>query len=327
MINRIWYKMSRWNLKAFIPLSIGIHLLLLSVLSLSFPELRINRVPPLDIEVTLLPTVLPVMAVEKPVPKMAPQKPKPEIEKAETPLPSMRKEEPRHLEKLPLPMAKEEPVPQETLLPKSPPPVETVVNKAPIEQPEPIPPKNHIKQEEKQENHVKEVKRTISTAVTVVSLSDEIPVIGLQETLPSVKEVSSKEEIATIIIPSSLSNGYSPPPPSDNGSQERFATVSKLSPPPDEREVVLVRPRYNENPKPVYPPEARKKGYQGVVLLRVEVLANGRVGQVEMKRSSGHEALDRSALAAVKQWKFTPAKKGEDAIPSWVNIPVKFQLQ
>jgi TonB family protein len=87
-----------------------------------------------------------------------------------------------------------------------------------------------------------------------------------------------------------------------------------------------LHPRYAENPKPVYPLEAREKGYQGEVLLRVEVLPSGRVGQVEVKKSSGYEVLDQSALVAVKQWKFIPARKGEVAIPFWVNIPVKFQL-
>ena len=86
-------------------------------------------------------------------------------------------------------------------------------------------------------------------------------------------------------------------------------------------------PRYAENPKPPYPLEARERGHQGEVLLRVEVLANGRVGQIEIKRSSGHESLDQSALSTVKQWKFVPAKKGEDPVPLWVHIPIKFQLQ
>jgi len=85
-------------------------------------------------------------------------------------------------------------------------------------------------------------------------------------------------------------------------------------------------PRYAQNPKPVYPQEAREKGYQGKVLLRVEVLANGRVGQVAVKKSSGCETLDRSALAAVREWRFIPARKGEVAVPVWVIIPVKFQL-
>jgi TonB family protein len=87
-----------------------------------------------------------------------------------------------------------------------------------------------------------------------------------------------------------------------------------------------LHPRYAENPKPVYPLEAREKGYQGEVLLRVEILPNGRVGQVEVKKSSGYEVLDQSALVAVKKWKFIPARKGEVAIPFWVNIPIKFQL-
>ncbi|OGP88181.1 MAG: hypothetical protein A2156_03740 [Deltaproteobacteria bacterium RBG_16_48_10] len=86
-------------------------------------------------------------------------------------------------------------------------------------------------------------------------------------------------------------------------------------------------PRYAENPKPPYPQEARERGYQGEVLLRVEVLSNGRVGQIEIKRSSGYEILDQSALATVKQWKFIPAKKGEDTVSLWVNIPIKFQLR
>jgi len=87
------------------------------------------------------------------------------------------------------------------------------------------------------------------------------------------------------------------------------------------------RPSYADNPRPVYPQEAKEKGYEGEVVLRVEVLINGRVGQIEIKKSSSYELLDRAALTAVKQWRFIPAKKGDVAIPLWVNIPVKFQLQ
>jgi len=86
-------------------------------------------------------------------------------------------------------------------------------------------------------------------------------------------------------------------------------------------------PGYAENPKPVYPLEARQKGYEGEVLLKVEVLQNGRVGEVQVEKSSGYEILDQSAIAAVKKWKFIPAKKGKIPIPSWVNIPITFQLK
>jgi protein TonB len=111
--------------------------------------------------------------------------------------------------------------------------------------------------------------------------------------------------------------------PSAGDETKQVAKYPSLS----EGEVILIQPKYAENPKPLYPREAQKKGFQGEVLLKVEVLSNGLVGQVEVKKSSGHEILDRSALSAVKQWKFFPAKRGEIAIASWVNIPVKFQLQ
>jgi TonB family protein len=87
------------------------------------------------------------------------------------------------------------------------------------------------------------------------------------------------------------------------------------------------QPRYAENPKPPYPSEAKEKGYQGEVLLKVEVLTTGKAGQIEIKRSSGHAILDQSALSTVRRWRFIPARKGEEALSTWVNIPVLFRLQ
>jgi TonB family protein len=89
----------------------------------------------------------------------------------------------------------------------------------------------------------------------------------------------------------------------------------------------LPRPSYAGNPKPVYPAEAKKKGYQGDVLLRVEVLANGRVGQIEVKKSSSYELLDISALEAVRKWRFIPGRKEGLDVTVWVNIPIKFELR
>jgi len=109
-------------------------------------------------------------------------------------------------------------------------------------------------------------------------------------------------------------------------SSEKIQMVMR-SPSLSDGEVLFAQPKYAENPKPTYPREARRKGYEGEVILKVEVLPDGRVGQIEVKNSSGFELLDRSALATVKQWKFVPAKKGEKSIPLWVNIPIKFQLQ
>lgn len=81
------------------------------------------------------------------------------------------------------------------------------------------------------------------------------------------------------------------------------------------------------NPKPVYPLEARQRNWQGTVVLRVSVSEDGHVLQVNLQRSSGHETLDESALAAVKDWRFVPAKRGETPEPSWVSVPIVFKLE
>jgi len=44
---------------------------------------------------------------------------------------------------------------------------------------------------------------------------------------------------------------------------------------------------YLTNPPPAYPKAAQRLGLQGHVLLRVQVLANGHVGALEVKQSSG----------------------------------------
>lgn len=85
-------------------------------------------------------------------------------------------------------------------------------------------------------------------------------------------------------------------------------------------------PDYQVNPKPRYPMLARRKGYEGTILLRVYVLESGGVGKVELEKSSGYEILDESALKAVKDWLFIPGKKDGEPIPSWVTVPIKFQL-
>lgn len=66
-------------------------------------------------------------------------------------------------------------------------------------------------------------------------------------------------------------------------------------------QVSMAVPRYRDNSHPVYPQVARLKGYEGVVLLSAEIHADGQVGELRLKKSSGFVILDRSALEAVKK--------------------------
>lgn len=84
---------------------------------------------------------------------------------------------------------------------------------------------------------------------------------------------------------------------------------------------------YLDNPTPAYPPLSRRLGEQGRVLLRVLVDASGNVEAVEIQSSSGHRRLDEAAAAAVRQWRFLPARHGARPVIGWALVPVQFELQ
>ena len=84
---------------------------------------------------------------------------------------------------------------------------------------------------------------------------------------------------------------------------------------------------YLQNPPPLYPAPSRRRGEKGRVVLRVFVSAQGAAQQVEMRTSSGFERLDQAALDAVRQWRFVPAKQGEQAVAAWVLVPILFTLE
>lgn len=81
-----------------------------------------------------------------------------------------------------------------------------------------------------------------------------------------------------------------------------------------------------ENPKPVYPSSARRRGMQGVVLLQVNVSIEGKVTAIHVMRSSGFRVLDVAATNSVKHWRFMPARKGDTEVASTVQIPIRFIL-
>lgn len=87
-----------------------------------------------------------------------------------------------------------------------------------------------------------------------------------------------------------------------------------------------VHAKYRSNPRPDYPEEARKEHQQGVVLLSVNVSADGRASEVTLKRSCGFPALDQAAIQAVRRWTFDPAREAGLPVSSRVDVPVRFSL-
>jgi protein TonB len=88
----------------------------------------------------------------------------------------------------------------------------------------------------------------------------------------------------------------------------------------------LARPLSDYQVKPLYPESARKAGAQGITVLKLRVLENGKVGEVKIEQSAGHPDLDLEAAEAVKKWLFEPARMGKQPVAVWVLLPVKFEL-
>jgi protein TonB len=84
---------------------------------------------------------------------------------------------------------------------------------------------------------------------------------------------------------------------------------------------------YGSNPPPPYPVTARRRGWEGKVLLRVEVSASGSVRDVSVEQSSGYSCLDEAAQQAVYRWQFKPALQNGRPVPGQVRVPIHFNLK
>ena len=81
-----------------------------------------------------------------------------------------------------------------------------------------------------------------------------------------------------------------------------------------------------DNPSPVYPPDALRRGLEGLVLLRVTIGLDGRVTEVAIAKSSGERELDYSARDAVRRWQFEPATRDGRPVKWTARLPVRFRL-
>jgi protein TonB len=130
--------------------------------------------------------------------------------------------------------------------------------------------------------------------------------------------VTSKE-------PSPSSFAVAPQPPAP--------TVQPIAAPPapPAPPVAVVAARFDadylHNPKPVYPALSRRNAEEGKVLLKVRVSAQGTALDVAISKSSTFARLDKAAAEAVAQWRFVPARRGDEPVESSVIVPITFALE
>jgi len=90
---------------------------------------------------------------------------------------------------------------------------------------------------------------------------------------------------------------------------------SGITPPAIQREV-----------KPAYTEEARRRGISGDVVLEIVVRRDGSVGDVQVIQGLGG-GLDQRAVEAVRQWRFSPARRFGTPVDVIVEVAVEFTLR
>jgi periplasmic protein TonB len=76
--------------------------------------------------------------------------------------------------------------------------------------------------------------------------------------------------------------------------------------------------------QPIYPPLARQARVQGSVLLRAVVSKAGTIENLVVM--SGHPMLVKSAMEAVRQWRYRPYRLNNDPVEVETEITVNFVL-
>lgn len=150
---------------------------------------------------------------------------------------------------------------------------------------------------------------------------------------PEKKEPEKKPEPA----PKKVAVKKNPPAPTPKSQAETASVAVPITPVPVAQKAVaqpvdapltppLANADYLHNPAPSYPDVAISRGYEGTVLLNVQVRADGKVQTIRIHQSSGYPSLDDAARDTVRRWSFVPARRGSQPVSGWVVVPVDFSL-
>lgn len=107
--------------------------------------------------------------------------------------------------------------------------------------------------------------------------------------------------------------------------------VVRPPPPPPPAAVVRVQPSADpRRPMPIsdddYPPQSARLGEEGVTTVRLWVLENGSIGDVQIGKSSGYERLDSVALRKLKRWRVKPGTEDGKPVAMWMEVRVVWKI-
>tara|TARA_Y100001960_G_scaffold319875_1_gene391853 strand:+ start:561 stop:1367 length:807 start_codon:yes stop_codon:yes gene_type:complete len=208
----------------------------------------------------------------------------------------------------------QEPVPQETpaleqeVVPPTPEPVVPPTVKKEVKKAPAKTPKKVVKQEKP-----KPVKK-----------KPEVKKVEKKKSVPAEKQTSKPKKPTTKpVVEDKVVKKVEPnKQESEEVKSEPAARAGAVNTP-----VLVERPSFLTKPRqPKYPRIAQKRGIEGVVEYEVWLDENGKQVKQVLITSSGAKMLDKSALDAIKKWKFSPHSVNGKNVAHRVKIPVRFKL-
>jgi len=147
---------------------------------------------------------------------------------------------------------------------------------------------------------------------------NEIPAEPIIETLPDPVDVPTVPSVPLVpSVPSAPPSVPSTPSPQPVVNQEPSAVFIEATLRPGARNVI----------RPVYPPNARRREEQGVVVHEITLSEKGLVTGAVLVESSGYPELDRAARRALMSARYIPATRDGVPVSSTLRQPIEFQLK
>ena len=135
---------------------------------------------------------------------------------------------------------------------------------------------------------------------------------------PSIPVESEDDDLADdlTIEETDLDNfdAWDAPPPPPSGPQVKFIPYDKAP--------VPLMPI-----KPIYPDIAQEAGIEGQVIVQCFIDKKGKVTETSILKGIPNTVLNESAITALRQTRFRPAKQRETRVGVWITIPINFTLQ
>ena len=132
---------------------------------------------------------------------------------------------------------------------------------------------------------------------------------------------------ATLVIPRTVDSDYFRARLDGEGLSHAWSLVTACSPAPPSppAEPRTVRPERIHHVDAEYTWAARKAGIEGVVVLELEIDAEGRVRDPVVVKGLGY-GLDEAAIEAAWQWRFKPAMEDGRPVATPYHATINFRL-